>query len=200
MKVTCAVDEVDCTEYKLGSEYRSNSESIQECFISAETNQTIRLDICSPTFVCPYQADLVIDGVIRDTAVFRRVRYGKYGRKCHSFEPGMWKEGRSICRRQLKIVELPPRTSGMTDDEDSDDFWGNRDDAIVGTIEVRIFMESSNTGPEDKVLENYHTYRRAKNVYYCVQDIKPTHSIEYVLCSTTNIGGSKLTILGVEQP
>ncbi|MCJ1415014.1 hypothetical protein MMC32_001344 [Xylographa parallela] len=66
----------------------------------------------------------------------------------------------------------------MTDDEDSDDFWGDRDDAIVGTIEVRIFMETSNTGPEDKVLDNYDTYRRAKDVFYGVQDIKPTHSIE----------------------
>ncbi|MCJ1431782.1 hypothetical protein MMC27_001137 [Xylographa pallens] len=169
VEVTCAVDKVDCTEYNHGSEQSSSPENIQECFISAETNQTIRLDISLQEPRSEFLADLVVDGVIRDTANFRRM---KSGMKYYSFEHGMWKEGRRTSRWQLKIKELPPHTSEAGD---SHDLLKYRN-VLVGTIEVRIFCGSCDTNM-NRVPAYCDMYSRAKDVFYGVQGIEPTHRI-----------------------
>ena len=93
VKVTCAIDKVDCTEYKYESLQSKKPENVQECFVSAETKHTIQFHISLEGFWEVCQADLVVDGIIRDTAVLRKVNYGT---RWHTLEHGMWKEGRGV--------------------------------------------------------------------------------------------------------
>ncbi|MCJ1389753.1 hypothetical protein MMC18_002610 [Xylographa bjoerkii] len=161
-EVTCALDDVECTEF--GS---TRHRHIQECFISAETKQILKVILQLEGLHDDCQADLVVDGILRDTVTWRKKSVGD---KCHIFEHGIWKGGRKTYRSPLKLAELSPGLSVLFDTAVVE--------TTVGTIEIRIFKANPNLFHQNKVPDynEQHNWEDS-DLMPGTAGIEPTHTI-----------------------
>ena len=100
----CVVNGKDCTELQ-----RTAHINIQECFISGEAEQKLKVRLRLDDVYSNCQADLVIDGIVRNTFLC--------GNTCtrtrrNVFEHGTWEIEGKIYRGLFKLAELPPSFEG----------------------------------------------------------------------------------------
>ncbi|MCJ1281968.1 hypothetical protein MMC26_001291 [Xylographa opegraphella] len=118
------------------------------------------------------QADLVIDGILRDTVTWRKKLRVL---RAHTFEHGIWKGGRrKPYRSPLKLAELAPGLSYLFDPPAAQ--------TTVGTIDIRVFKANSNSTPNFKHQNKVPDYNEQPNLEDSdliagTAGIEPTHKI-----------------------
>ncbi|MCJ1397135.1 hypothetical protein MMC11_000327 [Xylographa trunciseda] len=162
-EVTCTLDNIDCKEFK-----STSYTNVRECFISGETKQMIKVVLqLRGIYGGDCQADLIIDGILRDTIIWRKKSFEV---RSHTFECGIWKAGRTTYRSPLKLAELAPELSALFDPASIQ--------TTVGTIEIRIFKADPN-GTHKNMVPDYSEQNKWEDsdLMAGTAGIEPTHKI-----------------------